>query len=216
MVLMGRQVRARTACMATGSATLRPWSRASPTLALVAPDIVIPWRGIGAGDLASVRREVRRRAGDGSAERVAAQLAAVADALTQVVAALPDPAFSMPGGEGSWNVAEAIGHTADARAGLAMAGALAAGGRLPEDAPAVVPGVSGAPDATREQLLRRIAVSQRVVERAARAIAGHETEPCPLDHPLIGRLRCGEWLLYSGVHDLMHLEQLGQLEEALR
>ena len=86
----------------------------------------------------------------------------------------------------------------------------------PMDAPVVVPGVSGAPDATREQLLRRIAVSQRVVERAARAIAGHESEPCPLDHPIIGRLRCGEWLLYSGVHDLMHLEQLGQLEEALR
>jgi hypothetical protein len=82
-------------------------------------------------------------------------------------------------------------------------------------APQVVPGVPGDPDATREHLLRRIATSQRIVERAARTIAGHETDPCPLDHPLVGTLRCGEWLLYSGVHDLMHLEQLETLETAL-
>lgn len=47
---------------------------------------------------------------------------------------------------------------------------------------------------------------------SAAAIAGHETDPCPLDHPLIGsRLTCGEWLLFCGVHDLMHLEQLHDL-----
>jgi hypothetical protein len=31
----------------------------------------------------------------------------------------------------------------------------------------------------------------------------------------VGRLRCGEWLLFSGVHDLMHLEQLERLEAEL-
>jgi hypothetical protein len=53
------------------------------------------------------------------------------------------------------------------------------------------------------------------VERAARSIAGHELDPCPLDHPLVGRLRCGEWLLFSGVHDLMHLDQLERLSATL-
>jgi hypothetical protein len=46
------------------------------------------------------------------------------------------------------------------------------------------------------------------VERAARTVAGHELEPCPLDHPQVGRLRSGEWLAFAGVHDLLHLEQL--------
>ena len=54
-----------------------------------------------------------------------------------------------------------------------------------------------------------------IIERGARTIAGHETDPCPLEHPLVGRLRCGEWLLFSGVHDLVHLEQLEALEAAL-
>ncbi|HYO42270.1 MAG TPA: DinB family protein [Candidatus Limnocylindrales bacterium] len=163
-----------------------------------------------------MRREVRRRAGDGTAEGIATQLGAVADALCAVVEALPDRAFALPGGEGDWNVAQVLGHAADSRSGLAMAGALAAAGRWPEDAPEVVPGIPGANPATREHLLRRLAVSQRVVERSARTIAGHEAEPCPLVHPLVGRMRCGEWLLFSGVHDLMHLEQLSALEDALR
>ena len=58
---------------------------------------------------------------------------------------------------------------------------------------------------------RKIAQSQRLIERSARTVAGHETEPCPLVHPLVGRLRCGEWLLFAGVHDMMHLEQLHDL-----
>jgi DinB superfamily len=182
----------------------------------VAPDIVLAWRGIDAGAFISVRREVRRRGGEGSAVRVGRQLAAIGDAIAAVVADLPEDAFTMPGGEEDWNVAQAIGHTCDARAGLAMAGALAASDRWPADAPAVVPGVPGAADATRDALLRRVAASSRIVERAARSIAGHETEPCPLEHPLVGRLRCGEWLLFAGVHDLMHLEQLERLEAGLR
>ncbi len=185
-------------------------------LEISAPDIVAAWRGIEDGRFISVRREVRRRAGLGSAELVVAQLAAVADALASVVASLPVAAFALPGGEGDWNVAQALGHTAEARAGLAMAGALAASGRWPADAAAVVPSVPGAADATRETLLRRLATSQRVIERAGRQIAGHEEEPCPLEHPLVGRLRCGEWLLFAGVHDLMHLEQLENLERTER
>lgn len=180
-----------------------------------ASTVVGAWRGIDDGRLLEVRRAVRRGAGEGSAVRVAAELAAVAASLADVVSTLPDHAFRLPGGEGDWNVAQALGHTADSRAGLAMAGALAASGRWPADAPTVVPGIPGPPDATREQLLRRLATSQRIVERAARSIDGHETDPCPLDHPLVGRLRCGEWLLFAGVHDLMHLAQLEGLERQL-
>ncbi len=100
--------------------------------------------------------------------------------------------------------------------GWRLAGSLAASGRWPADAPAAVPGVPGDPGAGRDGLLRRIATSQRIVERAARSIAGHEPDPCPLEHPLVGRLRCGEWLLFAGVHDLMHLEQLEGLEARLQ
>lgn len=185
-------------------------------LAVSAPDVVAAWRGIDAGRLIEVRREVRLRAGAGSSTFVAVQLGAVAAALASLVEALPDAAFVMPGGEGDWNVAQALGHDAEARAGLAMAGARAASGRWPDDAPPVVPGIPGDADITREALLRRLTVSQRIVERSARTIAGHETDRCPLVHPLVGRMRCGEWLLFAGVHDLMHLQQLETLEASLR
>jgi hypothetical protein len=173
-----------------------------------APSAVKAFRGIEAGRFISVRREVRRGAGAGTAERIVAELAAIADALGSLVGTLPDAAFATPGGEGDWNVAEAIGHAADSRAGLAMAGSLAAQGRFPADAPTVVPGIPGERGLGREGLLARLARSQRVIERAARAVAGHEEDPCPLVHPQVGRLRCGEWLLFAGVHDLQHLEQL--------
>jgi len=178
-----------------------------------APDPVAAFRGIDAGQFLSVRREVRRRAGAGTAALLIPQLGALADALTAAVELLPDWAFREPGGEEDWNVAQAIGHDASARAGLVLAASLAAAGRWPSAAPTVVPGVAGPADADRAGLVRRIAQSQRVIERAARAIEGHELDPCPLDHPLVGRLRCGEWLLFAGVHDLMHLEQLHRLAE---
>ena len=173
-----------------------------------APDIVAAWRSVQAGRFITARREVRRRAGGGTAEVVAAQLATLAGALTAFVEGAPDATLGASGGEGDWNVAQAIGHDCDARVGLCLAAALAAGGRWPADAPTVVPGIAGLADADRARLLRKIAQSQRLVERAARTVAGHETDPCPLDHPLVGRLRCGEWLVFAGVHDLMHLEQL--------
>ena len=185
-------------------------------LEAAAPDAVGAYRNVEAGKFIAVRREVRKRMALGAAATVVPQLAVIAEALDAMVERLPEAAFAEPGGEGDWNVAEAIGHVAHARAGLSMAGALAAAGRWPEDAPAVVPGIPGAAAATREDLRRRLATSQRVIERSARAIEGHETDPCPLEHPLVGRMRCGEWLLFSGVHDLMHLEQLHEIEARVR
>jgi DinB family protein len=181
-----------------------------------APDVIAAWRGIDAGRFISVRREVRRRAGEGTAERIGAQLATLAEALAAIVTELPEAAFGLPGGEGDWTVAEAIGHDVHARSGLVLAASLAASGRWPADAPTVVPGVPGPVDVTRDDLLRKIAQSQRLIDRATRTIAGHETDPCPLDHPLVGRLRCGEWILFAGVHDVMHLEQLHRLAGELR
>ncbi len=184
-------------------------------LEATAPDVVASYRGIETGAFIAVRREVRRGAGEGSAERIVPQLAAIADALRATVERLPDRAFGLPGGEADWTVAQAIGHDIAARAGLAMAAALAAGGRWPADTPVVVPGVPGDADAGRDELVRRLRTSQRVVERSGRTVAGHETEACPLEHPLVGRLRCGEWLVFAGVHDLMHLDQLQRLADEL-
>jgi hypothetical protein len=31
----------------------------------------------------------------------------------------------------------------------------------------------------------------------------------------VGNLRCGEWLVFAAVHDLMHLEQLQALQRRL-
>jgi len=180
-----------------------------------APDVVAAWRGIEAGQFLSVRREVRRRGGAGSAEAILAQLQATAAALITVIRDLPNEAFGLPGGEADWTVAEAIGHDAAARAGLVMAAGLAASGHWPMDAPTVVPGVPGSATAGRGELIRKLEQSQRIVARSAGRVVGHEAEPCPLDHPLVGRLRCGEWLLFAGVHDVMHLEQLHAIADRL-
>ncbi len=180
-----------------------------------APDPVSAFRTIEAGKFITVRREIRRRMAAGAAPAIVPQLAALAEALDEIVTRLPAEAFDAPGGEGDWTVAEAIGHDTHARAGLTLAGALAASGQWPANAPVVVPGVPGAASASREELRRRIARSQRIIERAAGMIRGHETDPCPLEHPLVGRLRCGEWLLFAGVHDLMHLEQLHDIETGI-
>jgi hypothetical protein len=172
-----------------------------------APDIISAWRGIEAGNTLSVRREVRRRAGTGSTPRILPQLEVLADVLIAVVDGLRAEALEAPGGEADWNVAQTVGHVATSRVGLAMAAGLAAEGRWPADAPTVIPGVPG-PNADRLELVRKLRQSQRIVARSAGHVAGRETEPCPLEHPLVGRLRCGEWLIFAGVHDLMHLEQL--------
>ncbi len=173
-----------------------------------APDLVAAWRGIETGQVSEVRREVRRLAGEGSAERIVPQLASLADALAASSNACRT---------------RTCGATAARRTGTSPRRSGTTAMRVPAwrsppprprrvsgrpDAPRVVLGVPGPADADRATLLRKIAQSQRIVERSARTVAGHETEPCPLDHPLVGRLRCGEWLVFAGVHDLMHLDQL--------
>ncbi|HSM38177.1 MAG TPA: DinB family protein, partial [Candidatus Limnocylindrales bacterium] len=175
-----------------------------------APDVVAVWRAIDDGAMA-FRREIRRRAGPGTAARVFAQQEAVAEALAAALHATSDEQLRAPGGEEDWNVAQAFAHTTAARRWLAHAGALAAAGQWPAEAPVVQPGVPGPADASRELLETYLSKSRRSMATSAEAIAGRESEPCPLEHPLIGRLRCGEWLLWAGVHDLMHLEQLHRL-----
>ena len=183
-----------------------------------APDLVAVWRTIDDEQPVingiAFRREIRRRAGPGSAARILAQHEAIGDALEAVLTDLPDALLRAPGGEGDWNVAQAFAHTTGSRRWLAHAAALAARGEWPADAPKVVPGVPGPADADIPTLLRLLGKSRRSLATSAEAIAGHEAEPCPLDHPLVGRLRCGEWLLFAGVHDLMHLHQLHGLRAA--
>jgi hypothetical protein len=175
-----------------------------------APDVVACWRV--ADSLREVRRELRARAGTGSAHRVLSQQEAIADALGAALRLLPEAALGMPGGEADWNVAETFAHTTAARRWLPRQAALSASGEWPTtDPPVVQPGIPGRPDATRDELLVLLEKSRRSMALSAAQIAGHETDRCPLDHPLIGRLRCGEWLLWAGVHDLMHLEQLDRI-----
>ena len=178
----------------------------------LAPDVVAVWQTIeDEGPRISgiaFRREIRRRAGPGTAAKILAQQEAIADALGAVLGEMPEPLLRAPGGEGDWNVARAFAHTTGARRWLAHAAALAARNDWPTQAPVVVPGVPGPPDATLDTLLTLLAKSRRSLAVSAEAIAGHEADRCPLDHPLVGRLRCGEWLLFAGVHDLMHLRQL--------
>jgi hypothetical protein len=178
-----------------------------------APDTVAVWRTLD-GRLesnAAFRRELAARAGDGSAERVLAEQEAIAGALADALAACTESVLRAPGGEEDWNVAQAFAHTTASRRWLVSAAAMAARGEWPDEAPLVRPGIPGPADASRELLGTYLAKSRRSMAMSAAAIAGHETDRCPLDHPLVGFLRCGEWLLFAGVHDLMHLEQLHAL-----
>jgi len=173
-----------------------------------APDVIAAHDALVRDRPMDLRRALRRRAGTDSAGRIVPQLDAIAVVIADLVRSMPDRTLRQPGGEGDWNVAQAVGHVAVSRSGVALAASLAATGRFPADAPPVVPGIPGPADASRDDVLRRLEASRRLVARAARSIAGHESDPCPLEHPFVGRLRCGEWLLFSGVHDLMHVEQL--------
>jgi len=175
-----------------------------------APDVVACW--MVADQLRPLRRELRRRAGPGTAAGVLVEQEAVADALEAVLRAMPPQLLRAPGGERDWNVAQAFAHATGSRRWLVHAAALSARGKWPADTPPLVrPGVPGPADADVETLLTLLGKSRRSIAESAAAIAGHEADRCPLDHPLIGRLRCGEWLLFAGVHDLMHLEQLHRL-----
>ncbi len=188
-----------------------PWLR---SLAAQAPDSVAVWQVMDGAftGLIAARREMRRRVHAGDAPAILAQQEAIAEALAAVLGAMPEAALRAPGGEEDWNVAQAFAHTTAARRFLPAWAATAAAGEWPADHPPVVtPSVPGPPDATRETLLTLLEKSRRSQARSAEQIAGHETERCPLDHPLTGRLRCGDWLLFAGVHDLMHLEQLHRI-----
>ena len=131
------------------------------------------------------------------------------DALEQTLRALDETLLRAPGGEEDWNVAQAFAHATAARRFLAEWAALDAAGEWPEsDPPRVTPSIPGRADATRDELLTLLDKSRASLRRSAQRIEGHETNRCRLEHPLVGRLRCGDWLLFVGIHDLMHLEQL--------
>jgi hypothetical protein len=183
-----------------------------------APDTVAAWRALGnfAG-LEALRRVLEDRVRDGDAPRVFAEQETLARALEEALGAVSDAALGAPSGEEDWNVAQAFAHATAARRFLPTWAAMAAAGTWPADNPPVVrPSIPGDPATTREDLLVLLNKSRRSQERAAEQLTGHETEPCPLDHPLVGRLRCGDWLLFAGVHDLMHLEQLHRIADEHR
>jgi hypothetical protein len=178
-----------------------------------APDVVAVWRVLDetpAGAIAA-RRELRQRVVPGSAPRLLTQQEAVADAMAAALARVPDEALRAPGGEEDWNVAQAFAHATAARRFLVAWAALEAAGAWPAgNPPHATPGIPGPADATRDALLTLLDKSRRSMRESAQRIAGHETQRCRLEGSPIGKLRCGEWLLWVGVHDLMHLEQLEQ------
>jgi hypothetical protein len=188
-----------------------PWLEAMERRA---PETVAVWRTL-AGRLRSnpdFRRELSARAGVGSAPRLLAEQEAIADALADALAACSEEVLRAPGGEEDWNVAQAFAHTTAARRFLATWAAMDVDGEWPAHRPPVVtPSVPGAPDADRETLLGLLDKSRTRLREAAARIEGHETQRCRLDHPLVGHLRCGDWLLFVGIHDCMHLEQLHAL-----
>ena len=182
-----------------------------------APDTLACWRAID-GTFSSVlalRRELRARVRDGDASRILAEQEAIGATLRRVISHLPDELLQAPGGEEDWNVAQAFAHTTAARRFLAEWAALDAAGEWPEERPPVVrPSIPGPSDASRERLLDLLDRSAASLRESAERIAGHETNRCRLDHPLVGHLRCGDWLVFVGVHDLLHLEQLHRLASA--
>jgi DinB superfamily len=189
-----------------------PWLAA---LEVAAPDVVACWRVLDNSftGLKALRRELRDRVREDDTPRILGQQEVVGDALEAVLRAMPEPLLRAPGGEEDWNVAQAFAHTTAARRFLGTWAALDAGGREwpKEHAPVVTPSVPGRADANREELLILLDKSRLAIREAAARISGHERQRCGLEHPLIGRLRCGEWLLFLGIHDCTHLEQLHRL-----
>ena len=176
-----------------------------------APDVIACWRVFDwdFDGLKRLRRELRARVAEHDAPRILRQQEVIGDALETVLRSLPERLLRAPGGESDWNVAQAFAHTTAARRFLAAWAALDSDGSWPEHRPPVVtPSVPGRADATLDELLTLLDKSRRSIREAAGRIEGSETRRCRVEHPLIGRLRCGEWLLFIGIHDVMHLEQL--------
>ena len=181
-----------------------------------APDTVGCWRALDGSfsGLKRLRRELRARVHHGDAPRILAEQEAIGAALEHAITNAPEEVLLAPGGEEDWNVAQAFAHTTAARRFLAQWAALDAAGEWPEsDPPVVRPSIPGPPGASRDVLSRFLTRSSDSLRESARRIEGHETERCRLAHPLVGRLRCGDWLLFVGIHDLMHLEQLHRLTD---
>jgi hypothetical protein len=181
-----------------------------------APDVVAGWRALDStySGLKALRRELRDRVHEGDAARILAQQEAVGEQLERALRALPETLLREPGGEEDWNVAQAFAHTTAARRFLATWAALDAAGRWPEAGerqPVVTPSIPGRPDASVDELIALLDKSRLAIREAAGEIAGHELDRCRMRHPWIGHLRCGDWLLFVGIHDLMHLEQLDKL-----
>lgn len=150
----------------------------------------------------------------GSAANILQEQEVMADALAEVLQAMPEEALRAPGGEEDWNVAQAFAHTTAARRFLVSWAALAAAGEWPaQDPPRARASIPGRPDAAAADLLVLLDKSRVAQREAATNLAGHETDRCDLEGTPIGKLRCGEWLLWVGVHDLMHLEQLHRILE---
>ena len=182
-----------------------------------APDVVACWRSFdwSLSGLRRLRRELRPRVSVGAAPRILAQQEAVGDELEAILRSLPERLLRAPGGEEDWNVAQAFAHTTAARRFLATWASLDAAGEWPENRPPVVtPSVPGRADASVEELAVLLDKSRAAIRLAAARIADHELDRCRMKHPLIGHLRCGDWLLFIGIHDLMHLEQLTRLRDA--
>ena len=117
-----------------------------------APDVVAAWLACD-DSLLALRRELRARAGAGTAAAIAAQQEAVADALAEALNATTDELLLAPGGEEDWNVVQAFAHTTASRRWLVHAAALSARGQWPDEEPPVVrPGIPGPADASRELL----------------------------------------------------------------
>lgn len=178
--------------------------------------MVACWRAIEPtlSGLKALRRELRARVADGDSPRILAQQEVVGDALEDVLRAMPERLLRAPGGEDDWNVAQAFAHATAARRFLGTWAALDAGAEWPTDrAPVVRPSVPGPAEASLDHLLTLLDKSRVAIREAAERITGHERQRCGMDNPLIGHLRCGEWLLFLGVHDCQHLEQLHRLLE---
>lgn len=183
-----------------------------------APDVMGVWLVLDdtRGGWRTARRELRQRVAAGDAQAVFEQQEAVGDALAAALSAIPEEALRAPGGEEDWNVAQAFAHTTAARRFLVAWAAMEASGTWPDDAPPrATPGIPGPADASRAALLALLEKSRRSMERSAAQIVGHELQACRLEGSPIGRLRCGEWLLWVGVHDVMHLDQLQRIVEQL-
>lgn len=183
-----------------------------------APDVVALWRvtDYSRAGVGRLRRELGRRVFSGDAPRIMAQQEVVAEALAAVLDDLPESLLGAVGRSKDWNVAQTFAHATAARRFLATWAALDAGGEPSPDSqpPVATPSIPGPTEASRDDLLVLLEKSRRAQHQAAARIEGHELQPCFLEHPLIGRLRCGDWLMFVGVHDLMHLAQLHRLADA--